>query len=122
MNLETTDNNALLACSGCKRGFSPDKLGRMARLPLVLGRLVHMTPGNEGEQYYCSRCRSSQNLGMITLVAFGSAATAGHWSPIAAGVIMLAWLACLFVWLLFCLFRELHRRVSGAHLKRAKTL
>jgi len=122
MTTDTTNSNAVIACSRCKREFPSGKLGRMARLPLALGCIFHLTPGDEGERFYCPRCRSSQNFCMIGLVAIGCAGLAGYWSSIAAGVIMLVWLAGSCLWLLFCVCRAVHRRVTGKHIERTKTL
>lgn len=121
MTEETNHSSLAIACPGCKRVFPPEKLGRMARLPLALGRLFHLTPTDEGERFYCPRCRSSQNFGMVGLVAIGSAAMVGHWIPMATVVIMLTWLAGSCIWLLFCMCRVLHRLVVGTDLERTKS-
>jgi hypothetical protein len=59
---------------------------------------------------------------MVSLVAFGFAALVGHWSPVGTGIVMLVWLACSCLWLLFCACRALNRRKIDTPIDHTKTL
>jgi hypothetical protein len=102
-------------CARCKKMFPKAQLRPLWRFPLLVLRIVHATPGKEGEWLYCGPCARSQNFGIVFLALLFSVVVVlpvGHKDMLHA--VVFGWVVGLLVWL----FYTIRRRVRLMLFKR----
>jgi hypothetical protein len=86
-------------CGRCKRHVPQRELRRLWRLPLLILRFAHATPGKEGEWRYCRGCARSQNVGVLFLAVMFSCVIAVGGGHVLTYGLLGGWALGLLIWL-----------------------